>query len=90
MSHWKARQRPPAVAGGLSKTDLFVVNAWAEEIFAKALADSTEVMAYVEGRGLTRESVDRFRLGFAPEERGWLLAQARRKKLGWKRSSRQV
>ena len=80
-----ALESPPATADlaeRLSKTDLFVVNGWAEEIFAKALADSNEVMAYVQSRGLTRDSVDRFRLGFAPEERGWLLAQARRKKLG--------
>jgi DNA primase len=78
-------ESPPATAGlveRLSKSDLFSVNGWAEEIFAKALADSTEVMAYVQSRGLTSESVARFRLGFAPEERGWLLAQARRKKLG--------
>ena len=35
---------------------------------------------YLESRGLTRQSVERFRLGYAPAERGWLLAQARRKR----------
>ena len=78
-----ALESPPATAGlaeRLSKTDLFLVNAWAEEIFAKALADSTEAARYVESRGLTRESVNLFKLGYAPAERGWLLAQARRKK----------
>lgn len=80
-----ALESSPATAGlaeRLSKTDLFLVNAWAEEIFAKALADSTEAARYVESRGLTRESVNRFKLGYAPAERGWLLAQARHKNYG--------
>ena len=33
-------------------------------------------------RGLTRESVERFRLGYAPMERGWLLAHGRRRRFG--------
>ena len=41
-------------ARGPSKTELFEVNAWAEEIFAEALRESAEVMDYVESRGLTR------------------------------------
>ncbi len=36
----------------------------------------------MEGRGLTRASVERFRLGYAPEARGWLLGQARRQGYG--------
>ena len=76
---------PPASAGpaqGLSKTELFEVNGWAAEIFEKSLADSADVMDYVRSRGLTPESVNRFKLGYAPAERGWFLAQARRNKLG--------
>jgi DNA primase len=68
-----------APARGPSKTDLFEVNAWAEEVFAKALFDSTEVKAYLEQRGLTLQSAMRFRLGYAPDDRGWLIGQARRK-----------
>ena len=45
------------------------------------LRESPEAMDYLEERGLTRESVERFRLGYAPEARGWLLGQARRKRL---------
>ena len=45
-----------------------------------ALRESTEVLDYLEGRGLTRASVERFRLGYAPEARGWLLGLARRKR----------
>ena len=68
------------LAQGPSKTDLFAVNAWAEEVFVNALAESNEVIDYLLKRGLTRESTARFRLGHTPTERGWLLAQAKRKR----------
>ncbi len=68
------------VAEGPSKSDLLEVSAWAEEVFVKALADSNQVIDYLAGRGLTRDSVVRFRLGHAPAERGWFLAQAKRKR----------
>ena len=68
------------LAPGPSKTDLFEVNAWAEEVFGNALAGSIEVIDYLEKRGLTQESAARFRLGHAPAERGWFLAQAKRKR----------
>ncbi len=51
------------LAPGPSKTELLEVNAWAEEVFANALAESNEVIDYLESRGLTRESAERFRLG---------------------------
>ena len=56
------------------------MNAWAEEVFVKALSESNEVIDYLEKRGLTGESAARFRLGHAPAERGWFLAQAKRKR----------
>jgi DNA primase len=65
---------------GPSKTDLFEVNAWAEEVFVNALSQSNEVIDYLEKRGLNVESAARFRLGHAPAERGWFLAQAKRKR----------
>lgn len=68
------------LAPGPSKSDLFEVNGWAEEVFANALAGSNEVIDYLQKRGLTRESAARFRLGHAPVERGWFLAQAKRKR----------
>ena len=63
---------------GPSRTELMAVTEWAERAFAEALADSAEARAYVEGRGISAESVVRFRLGFAPESRDWLLARARK------------
>ncbi len=68
------------LAPGPSKSELLEVNAWAEEVFAKALSGSKEVLDYLTGRGLTFESAARFRLGNAPNERGWLLAHAQRKR----------
>ncbi len=65
---------------GPSKTQLYEVHAWAEEIFAKQLSVAATVQDYLDQRGLTRQSIERFRLGYAPVERGWLLAEARRKR----------
>ncbi|HZW34334.1 MAG TPA: DNA primase [Isosphaeraceae bacterium] len=71
-----------APARGPSKTELYAVNAWAEGVFARALAESGEASAYLQGRGLSRASAERFHLGYAPAARGWLLGLARRQGLG--------
>jgi DNA primase len=63
---------------GPSKTDLFKLHAWVESQFVEALHQSVEAKGYVERRGLTREMVDRFRLGYAPSTRDWLATRARR------------
>src|SRR5437764_2104193 len=63
---------------GPSKTDLLAVLAWAEQAFRRALRESQPAQAYVQGRGLTAASIEQFHLGYAPQERGWLLAEARR------------
>jgi DNA primase len=77
-------ERPASSAPALegpAKSELLEVNAWAEETFVRALESSAEASAYLAGRGLTRQSIERFRLGYAPEERGWLLAEARRRRI---------
>jgi len=66
---------------GASKVDLFEINAWAEKVYADALALSVEAKEYLDRRGLSEESVRRFRLGFAPASRGWLVNAARRERL---------
>jgi DNA primase len=65
---------------GPSKSELYEVNAWAEEIFAQSLSVSAIAHDYLDHRGLSRQSIERFRLGYASSERGWLVAQARRKR----------
>ena len=75
-------ESPPSNASaprGPSKSELYEVNAWAEEVFVQALAVSETGQDYLDHRGLSRQSIERFHLGFAPIERGWFLAQARRK-----------
>jgi DNA primase len=66
-----------AVPRGPSKSDLLAVQAWAEQAFRRALARSEPALAYIEGRGL-KPSVERFRVGYAPAERGWLTSEARK------------
>jgi len=63
---------------GPSKSELLAVHAWAEGVFAEALAGSAPARDYVESRGVGAESVAKFRLGYAPGERGWLLSRAKR------------
>jgi DNA primase len=66
-----------ATSKGPSKTELFAVSAWAEKQFVQALASAQEARAYLAGRGVVAASVERFSLGFAPDERDWLSARAR-------------
>jgi DNA primase len=74
------RSSPSAAAPkGPSKSELYEVNAWAEGVFAAALSVSETGQDYLDHRGLSRQSIERFRLGYAPLERGWFLAEARRK-----------
>jgi DNA primase len=67
---------PMTAPMGLSKSELLAVNAWAERAFAEALALAPEVLAYTEARRITRASVERFRLGYAPDVRDWLTTRA--------------
>jgi DNA primase len=67
---------------GSSKVDLLEINAWAEKVYAEALALSVEAKEYLDRRGIREESIRRFRLGFAPASRGWLVNAARRERIG--------
>jgi DNA primase len=64
---------------GPSKSDLLEVHAWAEQLFIDALARSQSARDYLAGRGLSAPMIEAFRLGHAPEERGWLLAEGRKR-----------
>jgi DNA primase len=65
-------------APGTSKVELLGVTAWAESAFVEALSESDEARSYLEQRGISGDSISRFRLGFAPESRDWLTAKARK------------
>jgi DNA primase len=66
-----------ADTGRASKSDLLAVNKWAEDLFAAQLKHAEGAKTYALGRGLSRESLDRFGIGYAPAERGWLISQAK-------------
>ena len=62
------------------KRTLYQVAAWADDQFHTCLINSQEGQAgraYLSERGITIESIRRFRLGFAPDRWDWLLERAR-------------
>lgn len=63
---------------GAGKTDLLELHAWAEDLFVRSLRNSASAQDYLAERKLTPEVVERFRLGYAPADRGFLMAQAKR------------
>jgi DNA primase len=77
-----ALETPPpgqeAEARGPSKSDLLEACAWAEQAFVDALKRAPDVQAYVRERGINDTSMERFRLGHAPDTRDWLSGRARR------------
>jgi DNA primase len=62
------------------KRTLYRVAAWAEEQFHRCLVESPEAESgriYLSERGLTQETINRFKLGFAPNRWDWILERAR-------------
>lgn len=72
--------RPVAVGSPDDKRTLYRAAAWAEEQFHRCLTESPEAQAvrdYVAQRHIDGESVQRYRLGFSPNQWQWLLDRAR-------------
>ena len=62
------------------KRTLYRVAAWAENEFHRCLLESPEAepgRIYLAERGLNAETIDRFKLGFAPNRWDWILERAR-------------
>src|SRR4051812_1927925 len=62
------------------KRTLYRVAAWAEAEFHRCLLESPEAeagRAYLVERGLAQETINRFKLGFAPNRWDWILERAR-------------
>ncbi len=70
--------RSAAATAGPSKADLLAAVSWAEAQFRRALPAASEALAYVRKRGIIESYMDRFRLGYAPDQRDWLQGRARR------------
>ena len=54
--------------------------AWAEKQYHHCLLHAPEADAarrYLQERGITAESIERFHLGFSPLERDWILRQCK-------------
>lgn len=65
-----------------SRNRLFEVLAWAENEFHVALKTSSEGQVardYLASRGFTQETIDRFRIGYAPQEWEFLVRRSRGK-----------
>jgi DNA primase len=71
----------PAARTGPTKSDLRALCAWAEGRFSRLCDANSPARVYLERRGISAESVERFRLGYAPDERTGLIDQARREGL---------
>lgn len=63
------------------KDKLFEILEVAALFFEANLTEHPEALAYIESRGITRDTSKRFRLGFAPNE--WRLLRAHMKALGF-------
>lgn len=72
-----AEQQPP-------KSALLEVLAWAERKYHERLTSDPEagpVRQYLAERGISAESIARFRLGFSPSAPDWIVREARRDRL---------
>jgi DNA primase len=67
-------------SGLAGKPALLQAMAWAEKQYHKCLLEAPEAEAarrYLQQRGITAESIERFHLGFSPLDRDWILRHAK-------------
>ncbi|MGH7134744.1 MAG: DNA primase [Pirellulales bacterium] len=70
----------PSAAETDERRRLYQVAAWAEQQYHDCLlkaAEAEPARRYLQARGVTAESIQRFQLGFAPNQWDWLLKRAR-------------
>jgi len=73
------QQRPDDAGDGIDRPRVFKAVAWATRTFEKFLADQVTgrpAREYLERRGFTAATIERFRLGFAPDSWDALLKAA--------------
>ena len=73
-----ARQAKPGSPD--DKATLYKAIAWAEQQFHKYLLESHDAAAarqYLQSRSITEESIQRYSIGYAPNEWQWLLDRAK-------------
>lgn len=72
--------KPTAPGSPDDKVTLLQAVAWAENQFHEFFLRSPEAEVarhYIEDRGVTRESIEKFRIGYCPDDWSWLLNRAR-------------
>jgi len=78
--HRSAASSTDEAAGGPDqKRTLLQAMAWAEKKYHECLLGSPEAQAarnYLQQRGISAESIEKFRLGFSPLQRDWILSKA--------------
>lgn len=78
------REGAPQQGDGLDKRTLLRGVAWAEKVFHECLLNAPEAeiaRGYLQERGISEESIERFNIGFAPQSWDWLLSRAERSKV---------
>ena len=69
-----------AAGKGRDKQLLYQAMAWAEQQYHECLLGAEEAQparAYLAERGITRESIERFHLGYSPDSWDWLMGRAK-------------
>ncbi len=71
---------PAAATGGADdKRVLYQAAAWAEKMFHECLlrdGEAERARNYLRERGISAESIDRYKLGYSPDRWDWLIKQA--------------
>lgn len=75
------KQQAPVEPGSAGdKKTLYAAMAWAEQQFHRFLLEgeaAAPARAYLDERKITRESIEKYHIGFAPKEFKWLVERAR-------------
>jgi DNA primase len=74
----KDRPEVPS-SGAFDKRALYRAMVWAEKQYHQCLIESPEAepaRRYLQERGISPESIEKFHLGFSPTDRDWILRQA--------------
>jgi len=80
----KRQGRPSTPGSADPKAPLLKAMAWAVDEYHRALVDSSEgemARRYLDDRGITHESIEKFKLGYAPDNWEWLLPRAAKQQI---------